>query len=228
MSKTLKKNHKLRQQWLANIYHELRTPITTLNYEIESLEDGITTLDMNQIISLKQEVQRLQYLIDDLYELSLSEAGGLKYNFSVIDINSCIDQAMTTLINKSKETDIDIVLNKQEGLLKRADHNRITQLFTNLINNSLSYTEAPGKIIITSKKEKNSIKINIEDTKPAPQNNIERLFEPFFRAQKNQAWRTQRRGIGINNLPKYCHRTPRKNYCQTFSIRRIKYYNNAL
>ena len=84
----LEENRASRQRWLADISHELRTPLTVLTGEIETMKDGIRPLDMEQVLSLDQEVTRLRRLIDDLYELSVSDIGGLRYAFAPVDIQT--------------------------------------------------------------------------------------------------------------------------------------------
>lgn len=70
---------------MADISHELRTPVTILTGEIETMKDGIRPLDMHQVLSLDQEVTRLRRLIEDLYELSVSDIGGLRYSLGGMD-----------------------------------------------------------------------------------------------------------------------------------------------
>ena len=84
----LEQNRASRQRWLADISHELRTPVTVITGEIEAMKDGIRALDMEQVRSLDQDVTRLRRLIDDLYQLSVSDIGGLSYSFAPVDIRA--------------------------------------------------------------------------------------------------------------------------------------------
>lgn len=102
----LEENRASRQRWLANISHELRTPVTVLTGEIETMKDGIRPLDMNRVISLDQEMTRLCRLIDDLYELSVSDIGGLRYNFVPLDIQQNINAAVETIRMRAEEKGI--------------------------------------------------------------------------------------------------------------------------
>ena len=185
---------KSQRRWLANISHELRTPITTLNCEIESLEDGLIPFNKQQLSSFSQEVKRLQYLVDDLYELSLSETGGYKYNFTSLDISECIKKTITSFELQAKKSDIKILFTSEQELICRADSKRIFQLLTNLVNNSIAYTSSPGAITITAKKRKEHIKIIIEDTAPAPTKDTEKLFDPFFRGTNEN---NMKKGAGL-------------------------------
>lgn len=177
----LDKKYKSQRRWLANISHELRTPITTLNCEIESLEDGLAQFDIKQLNSFSQEVKRLQYLVDDLYELSLSEAGGFKYNFAPLDLSGCIEKVITSYSSQATNLDIQLIFTPEKHFILKGDLKRIGQLFTNLIKNSLAYTSSPGAVTISTKKKIDFFKIIIEDTPPAPIKDAEKLFDPFFR-----------------------------------------------
>ena len=192
----LDKKYKSQRRWLANISHELRTPITTLNCEIESLEDGLTKFDIKQLNSFTQEVKRLQYLVDDLYELSLSEAGGFKYNFAPLDLSGCIEKVINSYSVQSKKLDIQLIFTPEKGLVFKGDTKRISQLFTNVIKNSLAYTTSPGAVTITTKKKIDFIRIIIEDTPPAPKKDAEKLFDPFFRGT-NEHNLTKGAGLGL-------------------------------
>jgi len=79
LAETLQKNQQSQQQWIADISHELRTPVAILKGEIEALEDGIRPLNKKAIQSLKQDIERLNKLIEDLYQLSIADMGALKY-----------------------------------------------------------------------------------------------------------------------------------------------------
>tara|TARA_R110002096_G_scaffold159976_2_gene325972 strand:+ start:5640 stop:6788 length:1149 start_codon:yes stop_codon:yes gene_type:complete len=92
---TLDEDRTARQRWLANISHELRTPLTVLSGELEAMKDGVRKFDGEQLESLEQEVQRLRFLIDDLYELSVSDIGGLRYKMSAFDLNEFLQSLVS-------------------------------------------------------------------------------------------------------------------------------------
>lgn len=98
----LKENQLSRSRWLADISHELRTSMTILSGEIESMKDGILPIDIQQILSLDQEVVRLRLLIDDLYELSLSDIERLRYSFSPVDIFECLKTSVGIIKNRAQ------------------------------------------------------------------------------------------------------------------------------
>ncbi len=194
----LEQNRASRQRWLADISHELRTPVTVLTGEIEILKDGIRPLDMEQVLSLDQEVTRLRHLIDDLYQLSVSDIGGLRYAFAPVDIRQSVTAAVEAVRMRAAEKNIELkVSGKIHGMIS-ADSQRLDQLFTNLLENALAYTDSPGRIEITFSNNENSVVISIEDTPPGVAGDeCEKIFDPLYRHEMSRSRRTAGAGLGL-------------------------------
>lgn len=194
----LEENQSSRRRWLAEISHELRTPLTVLTGEIEALKDGLRKFDKEQLNSLEQEAKRLHYLVDDLYELSLSDIGGLRYEFTKIDLNSCLDTAAAGIQERLASQNIELVI-KSNTVWVNADAKRIIQLFTNLFENSLAYTDAPGRIEVTLFHSGELAVIEIKDTPPGVDDLVcEQLFVPLFRQEVSRSRRTGGAGLGLS------------------------------
>ena len=198
---TLEANQSSRRRLLADVSHELRTPLTVLTGEIEALKDGVRPFDRAQLESLDQEVQRLRYLVDDLYQLSVSDLGGLSYTFASVDLARCARELIEGLSHRASEQGIVMSFSdeaKEPSLLVRADVNRIEQLLANLLENSLAYTDAPGQVRVTLSRQANSAVLLIEDSAPGvAASDCERLFEPLFRAEASRSRRTGGAGLGL-------------------------------
>lgn len=194
----LEENRASRQRWLADISHELRTPLTVLTGEIEAMKDGIRPLDMQQVHSLDQEVTRLRRLIDDLYALSISDIGGLRYTFGPVDIQQSVSAAVEAVAMRANEQDIEITLIGEIDKMIRADSQRLDQLFVNLLQNALAYTDSPGRIEISLSSTRDSIVIRIDDTPPGvDEDECEKLFEPLYRHEVSRSRRTAGAGLGL-------------------------------
>lgn len=194
----LEENRSSRQRWLADISHELRTPVTVLTGEIETLKDGIRPLDMNQVLSLDQEITRLRRLIDDLYELSVSDIGGLRYSFAPVDIRQSVISAVDAIRMRADEKGIELKVVGEIDNLVSADSQRLDQLFINLLENALAYTDAPGRIEITLSSSGGKIVIRIQDTPPGvDEDECEKLFEPLYRHELSRSRRTAGAGLGL-------------------------------
>lgn len=194
----LEENRASRQRWLADISHELRTPLTVLTGEIEAMKDGIRPLDMQQVHSLDQEVTRLRCLIDDLYALSISDIGGLRYTFGPVDIQQSVSAAVEAVVMRANEQDIEIKMIGEIDKMIRADSQRLDQLFVNLLQNALAYTDSPGRIEVSLTSTRDSIVIRIDDTPPGVnEDECEKLFEPLYRHEISRSRHTAGAGLGL-------------------------------
>lgn len=194
---TLEQTRNAKQRWFADISHELRTPVTVLTGELEALKDGVRQFDATQIESLSQEVERLKFLIDDLYQLSLSDIGGLKYEFTRCNLKDLINRNVDLVATRAKAGNIEINTITTDVFVN-ADSKRLTQLFQNILENSLAYTDSPGQIEITLMREGDKAVIEFEDTPPGvTSSECTQLFEPLFRLEGSRNRRFGGAGLGL-------------------------------
>lgn len=151
MAMTLEKHEKERRHWVADISHELRTPIAVLRGEIEALLDGIRTITPERVRSLYAEVLRLSRLVDDLYQLSLSDIGALTLRRESIDLARVLTESLKTYRSEFAQKGITLKSNISETTdsMVFADQERLTQLFANLFENSLRYTDEGGELSVS-------------------------------------------------------------------------------
>lgn len=186
-----------RQEWLANVSHELRTPVSILSGELEALQDGLRSFDLKGVNSLHQEVQRLSILINDLYDLSLSDAGGLRYNFTEVNLADIIHSAVDSMAPRAKIANIGFAI-ETKPVVVSADANRINQLMTNLLENSLAYTDPNGRIALTLSVTPGTAIIHINDTPPGvTSSECDQLFNAFYRLETSRSRRTGGAGLGL-------------------------------
>jgi len=200
LAHSLQEGRTARKRWLADISHELRTPVTVLTGEIEALKDGIRPFDRQHLSSLDQEMTRLRRLIDDLYQLSVSDIGGLNYQLAPVDIQTLLGQVVETFAAQAhdKAFDISLASNSHEPIYLHADQHRIQQLFTNLVRNSLAYTDAPGQIKLSLQQQNGQARVRVEDTPPGVDSETcSRLFDPLYRVESSRNRRTAGAGLGL-------------------------------
>jgi len=206
LSETLDKNLKLRQQWIADISHELRTPVAVLQGELEAIQDDIRQFDKASVDSLHQETLRLSRLVNDLHELSLSDIGALSYQKASIDIvelvRDVVEQQTEALNSKSIDVSFRLSDNddgKKSGkYLIYGDFRRLQQLFTNLANNTRHYTQSPGNLVITIQRQTENVLITWSDSAPgAADIDLCRLFDRLFRIDNSRNRNTGGSGLGL-------------------------------
>lgn len=187
-----------RKQWLANLTHDLRTPMTALMWEIQSVKDGVRDLDHERLHSIDQEVSYLNKFTNDIYELALSDIGGLSYEYKEMDLLQALLQSIDSTKGFAEEKSITIDL-KPETAWISGDSNRLQQLFKNLLTNSIKYTDEGGKIQITMHHRDKTVDIIFEDTKPGVSPEAcEKLFEPLYREDSARSRKQKGAGLGLS------------------------------
>ncbi|MGM0838078.1 MAG: two-component system histidine kinase PnpS [Bacillota bacterium] len=198
----LKKLEQMRKDFVANVSHELKTPITSIKGFSETLLDGAMndkeTLEYFLSIILK-ESERLQSLIEDLLDLSKIERQGFKLNMDYVDIHELLEDILIILEAKAKEKEIDLELLKaKRDLFIFGDNPRVKQIFINLINNALAYTPSGGKVSVTVQDAEDKVEITVSDTGIGmDEEEIPRIFERFYRVDKARSRNSGGTGLGL-------------------------------
>ena len=201
LSKTLDKSLRLRQQWIADISHELRTPVAVLQGELEAIQDGIRPFNKPAVDSLHQEVLSLSRLVNDLHELSLSDLGALSYQKATINIvelvKNIVEQHRTSFDSQSIDVSLQLPHDHKQYQI-HGDFRRLEQLFTNLANNTRYYTQSPGNLSVIIQKQDDQVSVIWSDSAPgATEDNIARLFDRLFRVDTSRNRNTGGSGLGL-------------------------------
>ncbi len=200
LADTLEKNRYSQKQWIADISHELRTPLAILCGEIEALQDGIRPLDKAAIKSLSGEASHLNYLVNDLYQLSLSDLGKLGYKKSVIDLTEILDRVIAQYHSRLLEHDLNLEnrIEQFKPISIFGDEQRFMQLFSNLIDNAIKYTNQGGLIIIDLEQTDHNILLTFEDSTPGlSTENLSKMFNRLYRAEPSRNRNTGGAGLGL-------------------------------
>ena len=194
LAAALESNRWARRRWMSDVSHELRTPIASLRVEVDAMLDGVRPITRAGIESLSQELDRMNGLVDDLHQLSLADLGSLEYVFENTDIKPVIDAALASVqLPEGLSCDLSV-----KSTMVRADENRLHQLLTNLITNSIRYTTLPGKIVISGRPRNDRFEICIEDSPPGVSaTERARLLEPLYRVDHSRSREFGGAGLGL-------------------------------
>jgi signal transduction histidine kinase len=221
MATELEHQQHLRRQLVADIAHELRTPLSVLRLQIESLEDGIEQPTPATLRSLAEEVSLLTRLVDDLRLLSLADAGQLSLAPEELDALTIVERAVAAAMPRARQQQIDLRAEPPTlPMAVVADPQRLTQILGNLIENALRYTPAGGTVTLRVSSElrvlssefmaqaplthnsqlttRNWIVFEVADTGAGvPPEELPRIFERFYRTDKARARDTGGTGLGL-------------------------------
>lgn len=197
---SLKRNQEIRQRLTADVAHELRTPLTVLQCELSALRDEIRPFGPDMIDSLESEVQTLGKLVDDLYQLALSDIGALNYQRTDLDLRAECAASLMALRDQCMMHGLELKDGGVAGapLLIHADPDRIRQLITNLVGNSIRYTDAPGRIQVACHEVSGEAILKISDSAPGiPEDVLPRVFDRLFRVEPSRNRGSGGAGLGL-------------------------------
>lgn len=199
MADNLAHTERLRRNMVADVAHELRTPISNLRGYLEAIGDGIVQPDEATIRSLSEEASTLSRLVNDLQELSLADAGELKLILQPYDVSRLIREAVTALQAKAAAKKIDLSAELPHALPEISmDSHRIRQVLNNLLDNAIAHTGPDGKITVAASQQGNSISVSVADTgEGIPEADLPLIFERFYRVDKSRARATGGSGLGL-------------------------------
>ncbi|MBU2871549.1 ATP-binding protein [Colwellia sp. E2M01] len=219
---TLAENETARKRWLADISHELRTPVAILRGELEAMIDNVRPLSHGNIVSANDEVKHLQRLIDDLNLLASTDIGGMRYRKQQENLIDLIENEQEKYTSYLADAGISLNLNYHSKIVEiYADKDRMVQLFENIINNCIKYSTATQltisivinneiKSLSNNKLASNGATVNNTNIEPnivitfedngigVNPEHLPHLFEHLYRVEDSRNRQTGGSGLGLS------------------------------
>jgi len=197
----LERLQKMRSQFLANVSHELRTPIFAIQGYLETLLNGaLDDPEVNKHFLQKAEnhTVNLSNLLNDLIDISMIESGEMRMSYRYFDINSFIRNIILEFTSLAEEKGLKLVFsNGKEDLLVFGDKEKLKQVFVNLVQNAIKYTDT-GIIEVITVEDKKFVNVIVKDTGIGiPQEDLKRIFERFYRVDKARSRSVGGTGLGL-------------------------------
>ncbi|MFT2091719.1 ATP-binding protein [Paraglaciecola sp. 2405UD69-4] len=201
LAATLEQNEQARKRWLADISHELRTPVAVLKGEMESMVDGVRPLSMERIQSSLEEVNQLEQLLNDLHELTRSDLGTLHYRKDWVKLIPILEEVANQFETMLSEKGIRVeLITHNSDIDVYVDVTRLKQLFSNLLSNVGKYAVDGNllKIAVDNVASK-EVHIIFEDNgQGVSEQDLPLLFEHLFRAENSRNRETGGSGLGLS------------------------------
>ena len=195
MADHLDREDRLRRNLVADVAHELRTPLAILQGSTEALLDGVDEPTPEVLASLNDEVTRLRHLVGDLETLAAAEAVGLRPRADLVDLADVAISATDLLRPLADDRDTMITVDAQPALVI-GDPDRLHQIAVNLIANAVKFTPAGGAITITTGSDEASACLEVVDNGPGiPDQEVPHVFERFWRGSNGD--KASGSGIGL-------------------------------
>lgn len=197
LADTLEKQETLRKRLSADVAHELRTPLATLQSHMEAMIDGIWKPDTDRLKSCHEEIIRINKMVGDLEKLAKFESESIVLNKVRFDLSETIQRIICNFELEFRNKGIEIVL-RGESEEVFADKDKISQVIINLISNALKYTPKGGTVSVCVKGAVDITEISIKDDgQGIPEEDLPFIFERFYRADKSRNRLTGGSGIGL-------------------------------
>ncbi|MEQ8853774.1 two-component system histidine kinase PnpS [Gimesia sp.] len=200
----LRRLESLRQEFVANVSHELKTPLSSIKAYTETLIRGAMDdpeISKTFLMRIEEQADRLHQLILDLISLASIESGNQVFDIISIELRPFVESCLVDQQTVAESKQIELIIEEQEpGLRVKADEEGLHQILGNLINNAIKYTPAQGTITIRwQRDEGNMVLMQVQDTGIGiEEKHLARLFERFFRVDKARSRELGGTGLGLS------------------------------
>ena len=206
MATGLEQQQELRHRAMADIAHELRTPLSVLQIELESIEDGLTVPTPEVITGLQTDVAHLRRLVDDLRMLSLAEAGELQMETEPVEMGDLIQDVVKRMQGAARAKGITLDTRVPATALPvTGDPQRLAQVLLNLLSNAMQHTPSGGQITVSAQRVEEDgehgeeVHVTVQDTGGGiPAEDLPHIFERFYRTDRARSRETGGSGLGLS------------------------------
>ncbi|MGI6537984.1 MAG: ATP-binding protein [Caldicoprobacterales bacterium] len=206
MADSLEKLELMRRSFVANVSHELRSPLTSMRGYIQGvLDHAISGEGQEKYLKIAlEETERMNRLINDLLDLSQIQTGNFSMQFKVVDINEIIRRILIEredrILDKNMDVDVDF---EKDVFLVKGDPDRLKQVVINLMDNAIKYNREGGLLSIKTWQHKENVYVKIADEGPGiSKEEIAHIWEPFYQVDKSRTQKKGGVGLGLSIVKK--------------------------
>jgi signal transduction histidine kinase len=183
MAERLDEEDERRRRFLSDVGHELKTPLTVLRGEIEALVDGVRPADRDHLVSLLDDVDTVERLVEDLRTLTLVDAGQLILHKEEVDVGRLVKDSLDSAASLLSAHDVDVAVHMRDDSIATVDPTRIRQIIWNLVTNAVRAMPDGGTLSASLEGRSDDLRIEFADTgRGIDPENIESIFERFVRS----------------------------------------------
>ncbi|HYC87346.1 MAG TPA: ATP-binding protein [Chryseosolibacter sp.] len=198
----LKKLEAFRKEFIADVSHELKTPLFAAQGFVHTLLDGAVndkTVRTKFLRKAAKSLDGLDGLVQDLLTLSQIETGQIKMHFELFDIHELTEEVFEQFENKSDRKEVSLrIESDNKRVFVYADRQRIAQVITNLISNAIKHSMEGGVVVVRFSAGKKMVEVSVEDYgEGIPAEHLPRIFERFYRVDKSRSREKGGTGLGL-------------------------------
>ena len=198
----LSKTESLKRDLMANVSHDLKTPLTMIKAYAEMVRD-ITYNDKEKreenLNTIIEETDRLTLLVNDILDLSAAQSGNTTLKLEKLDLIELINQVIKRFNILSEQENYEFIFTHPDEVIVKADNKRIYQVIYNLVNNAINYTGKDKKVYINIINEKHKYRVEIKDTgKGIKQEDLKHIWDKYYHSAKKHKRNTYGTGLGLS------------------------------
>lgn len=198
----LKKLEAFRREFIADVSHELKTPIFAAQGFVHTLLDGAIndkTVRTKFLQKAAKSLDGLDALVHDLLTLSHIETGQIKMHFDTIDLYQLTEEVFEQFEEKGEKRNISLrIEGRRQRVMVYADWQRITQVMTNLVSNAIKHSFEGGEVVVSFSTTKKHVSVHVRDFgEGIPPDHLNRIFERFYRVDKSRSREKGGTGLGL-------------------------------
>lgn len=199
MAASLERSDRERRDMLADVAHELRTPLSVIRGRLEGIVDGIYAENGSQVSLALEQTYVLEKLVDDLRLLTLAETRQLPFDKHQVDVGQLIERILEMFSAESQEKNISLSFVERNGnLIVHLDPQRLEQVLSNLIGNALRYVPEGGRVWVTAHETHTGLQIAVNDNGlGVPDTDLPYIFDRFWRKDKSRSRTSGGTGLGL-------------------------------
>ncbi|MBI2332451.1 MAG: HAMP domain-containing protein, partial [Chloroflexi bacterium] len=199
MASSLERSDRERRDMLADVAHELRTPLSVIRGRLEGIVDGIYSENGSQVSTALEQTYMLERLVNDLHLLTLAEKRQLAFDKVDVDADRLIDSVIDMLSAQAQEKNISLSFDERNGnLIAHLDPQRFEQVMSNLIGNALRYVPDGGRVWVTANETAEGLRITVNDNGTGiPEADLPFIFDRFWRKEKSRSRASGGTGLGL-------------------------------
>jgi signal transduction histidine kinase len=198
MSAELEDLERSRRDLVANVSHELKTPIAAIRAHLENLADGVEEADPKTLEVMLSQTERLTRLVDQLLDLSRLESGEVPFHREVVAVAPLVERVISEITIGRAISDVSLEADVRDDVAAEADPERIHQVLFNLVDNAVRFTPPGGEITITARQHDGRVQVRVADTGVGiAAEHLPRVFERFYRVDASRSRDDGGTGIGL-------------------------------
>lgn len=183
----LLKEESLRRQWMLDVSHDLRTPVTAVKVQLEAMHDGVLATTKSRFDSLLSELTHIERLVNNLHDLSRYESPEMKIHLTLIDPGEFTDTMKEQFSILAEQKGLSYTCTCETGIPFAADDFLLQRCVANVIQNAVKYTEGNGNIFFDmTQNESNEIVIEVKNTGTLSDENLAHVFDRLYRGDKSR------------------------------------------